>query len=119
MAGEIWSDPFREASKLAGRSKCVNQEATKVIARVNGLREFWECRAGLLSAKAMSTSLLWDLSIYDPLVVEDGMPGRNGQRKPGTARGSPRRSHSEGIAYKPPCGEIAMCLRAGRMGSVK
>jgi hypothetical protein len=34
MAGEIWSDPFREASKLAGRSNCVNQEATKVIARV-------------------------------------------------------------------------------------
>jgi hypothetical protein len=23
--------------------------------------------------------------------------------------------HSEGIAYKPPCGEIAMCLRVGRM----
>jgi hypothetical protein len=26
--------------------------------------------------------------------------------------------HSEGIAYKPPCGEIAMCLRVGRMGSI-
>src|SRR5215813_12269686 len=25
--------------------------------------------------------------------------------------------HSEGIAYNPPCGEIAMCLRVGRMGS--
>ena len=24
--------------------------------------------------------------------------------------------HSEGIAYKPPCGEIAVCLRVGRMG---
>src|ERR1700719_3452291 len=23
--------------------------------------------------------------------------------------------HSEGITYKPPCGEIAMCLRVGRM----
>jgi len=27
--------------------------------------------------------------------------------------------HSEGIAYKPPCGEIAMCSRVGRMGSIK
>ena len=27
-------------------------------------------------------------------VVEDGMSGRNGQRKPGTARGSPRRSRT-------------------------
>src|SRR5262245_49349858 len=27
-----------------------------------------------------------------PGVREDGMPGRNGERKPGTARGSPRRS---------------------------
>src|SRR6516225_8564665 len=29
-----------------------------------------------------------------PGSVEDGMPGRNGQRKPGTARGSPRRSRT-------------------------
>jgi len=29
-----------------------------------------------------------------PGVIEDGMPGRNGQRKPGTARGSPRRSRT-------------------------
>ena len=27
--------------------------------------------------------------------------------------------HSEGIAYKPLCGEIAMCLRVGRMGPIK
>ena len=27
--------------------------------------------------------------------------------------------HSEDTAYKPPCGEIAMCLRVGRMGSIK
>jgi hypothetical protein len=29
-----------------------------------------------------------------PGVGEDGMPGRNGHRKPGTARGSPRRSRT-------------------------
>ena len=27
--------------------------------------------------------------------------------------------HSEGIAYKPPCGEVVMCLRVGRMRSIK
>src|SRR3954451_10109510 len=26
--------------------------------------------------------------------------------------------HSEGIADKPPCGEVAMCRRVGRMGPV-
>jgi hypothetical protein len=29
-----------------------------------------------------------------PGVVEDGMSGKNGQRKPGTTRGSPRRSRT-------------------------
>ena len=36
----------------------------------------------------------------------------NGQRKLGTTHGSPRRckvTHSEGSAYKPLCGEIALC----------
>src|ERR1700730_5983288 len=43
----------------------------------------------------MSTSLLWNLSMHEHRgVVEDGMPGRNGQRKPGTTRGSPRRSRT-------------------------
>jgi hypothetical protein len=28
-------------------------------------------------------------------------------------------AHSEGIAYKPLCGEVAMCRRVGRMGSGK
>src|SRR6202521_2326480 len=61
----------------------------------NGLRGFWECRAGGLSAKAMSTSVLWNLSMFELLgVVENGMSGRNGQRKPGTTRGSPRRSRT-------------------------
>ena len=33
-----------------------------------------------------------------PGVVEDGMPGRNVQQKPGTARGSPRRSRTSCIS---------------------
>jgi len=45
--------------------------------------------------RPMSTSLHWNLWVFElPGVVEDGMPGRNGQRKPGTARGSPRRSRT-------------------------
>jgi hypothetical protein len=33
--------------------------------------------------------------------------------------GASGRGHSEGIAYKPLCGEVAMCWRVGRMGSIK
>ena len=33
--------------------------------------------------------------------------------------GASDRVHSEDIAYKPLCGEIAVCLRVGRMGSIK
>src|SRR5262249_43741325 len=40
-------------------------------------------------------SKFWtDTMIELPGVKEDGMPGRNGQRKPGTTRGSPRRSRT-------------------------
>jgi hypothetical protein len=42
---------------------------------------------------------------------------KEGQRKRGTTRRSPRRSvHSADISYKPLSGEIGMCLRVGRMG---
>ena len=43
----------------------------------------------------MSASKNWTMTMFEfPGVIEDGMPGRNGQRKPGTARGSPRRSRT-------------------------
>jgi len=49
--------------------------------------------------------------------IEDGMSGRNGQRKPGTTRGSPRRSRTaKAWRISHIVGEIAMCLRVGRMG---
>ena len=64
--------------------------------------------------------ILDSIDVELPGVGEDGMSGRNVQRKLGTTRGSPRAlPHSEGITYKPPCGEIAMCLRVGRMGPIK
>jgi hypothetical protein len=68
----------------------------------------------------MSTSVHWtETTIELPGVREGGMSGRNEQRKPGTTRVAEALPHSEGIAYKPPCGEVAMCLRVGRMGSIK
>jgi hypothetical protein len=73
----------------------VNQEATKVIARVKWI-------AGVLGVPSRSTLgeghtdiVVLELSMIGlPGVVEDGMPGRNVQQKPGTARGSPRRSRT-------------------------
>jgi hypothetical protein len=59
------------------------------------LRELWECRAAQISAKAnVDIAALELIGVELPVVIEDGMPGRNGQRKPGTARGSPRRSRT-------------------------
>src|SRR5215475_10157746 len=43
----------------------------------------------------MSASENWTITMIElPGVIEGGMPGRNGQRKPGTTRGSPRRSRT-------------------------
>ncbi len=47
---------------------------------------FGEGRAGIDALELIDAGL--------PGVVEDGMSGRNEQRKPGTARGSPRRSRT-------------------------
>ena len=44
------------------------------------------------------------------------------QRKLRTTRGLPRQRgirHSEGISYKPHCGEVGMRRRLGRMGPAK
>src|SRR6516225_8273612 len=61
----------------------------------NGLRENRECRAAQISAKAMSASKLWTEAMIElPGVREGGMLGRNGPRKLGTTRGSPRRSRT-------------------------
>ena len=49
-------------------------------------------------------------------VVEDCMSGRNVQRKLGTTRGSPRRSRTAKASRIRLTGEIAVCLRVGRMG---
>ena len=49
----------------------------------------------VIRRRPMSASKFWTITMFElPGVIEDGMPGRNGQRKPGTARGSPRRSRT-------------------------
>ena len=60
----------------------------------NGLREFWECRAGGHSAKVNVGIGVLDIDVGLPGVGEGGMPGRDEQRKLGTTRGSPRRSRT-------------------------
>jgi len=61
----------------------------------NGLRGNWECRAAHMSAKAyIDIPALELMDVELPGVVGGGMSGRNGQRKPGTTRGSPRRSRT-------------------------
>src|SRR6516162_6893517 len=46
-------------------------------------------------AKTVSASRYWTVAMFElPGVGEDGMSGRNVQRKLGTTRGSPRRSRT-------------------------
>jgi hypothetical protein len=95
MAGAIRSDPFRGASNLAGRSNVRTTEATKYQARAKRIAGDRECRAAENPVKAnIDIAALELIDVELPGVVEDGMSGRNGQRKPGTARGSPRRSRT-------------------------
>ena len=79
---------------MAGRSKCVNREAPKDLPRVKRI-------AGGLGVPSRSDLGEGDVGIEVwtgddelPGVIESGMPRRNGQRKPGTTRGSPRRSRT-------------------------
>src|SRR5215468_4544209 len=59
-----------------------------------------ECRAVQISAKAnVDTAALELIGVELPGVIEDGMSGRNVQQKPGTARGSPRRSRTAKAAH--------------------
>src|ERR1019366_5323953 len=70
-------------------------EATKCEARVEriagilGVPSRWSNGEGHVDIEGLE-----HIDVGLPGVGEDGMPGRNEQRKPGTARGSPRRSRT-------------------------
>jgi hypothetical protein len=89
------SDPCRGARNLAGRSKCVNREAPKEVPRAKriagglGVPSRFELGEGDVGIDVLDQTM-----IELPGVIESGMPRRNGQRKPGTTRGSPRRSRT-------------------------
>jgi len=91
----------------------VNQEAPTYVPRGKRIAGDRECRAAQISAKATSTPKFWTSDVELPGVIEDGMPGKNGQRKLGTPRGSPRRSRT---AKASPISRHAMkwwCAREG------
>src|SRR5437667_8682109 len=89
------SDPYRRASNLAGRSKRVNREAPKDVPRVKRIAgELGVPSCSELSEGNVGIDVLDHTMTELPGVREDGMRGRNGQRKPGTTRGSPRRSRT-------------------------
>src|SRR3954471_9209909 len=82
-ARETWSDPSRGASNLTGRSKREPVKPRKPGPARNGLRDYWECRAARISAKAASASRHWTYAMSElPGVREDGMSGRNGSESP-------------------------------------
>src|SRR3974377_1768565 len=114
------SDPCRGASNLAGRSKCVNREAPKYLPRVKRI-------AGGVGGRSRADLGEGDVGI-EVWTSDDRAPRGHRERHAkkewsAKARNHPRVAsalpHSEGIAYKPPCGEIVMCSRVGRMGSSK
>ena len=90
-----WSDPCRGTSKLAGRSKCANRVSHEIVPpRETDCGKIGNAEP-LISRRRPCRHRCLELTVSkSPGSVEDGMPGRNGQRKPGTARGSPRRSRT-------------------------
>ena len=75
--------------------------------RIAGHRE---CRDAQTTAKAnVDIAALELIDVELPGVVEDGMSGRNGQRKPGTARGSPRRSRTAKASRISRCAVKSRC----------
>src|SRR6266508_3932466 len=80
----------------------------------------WECRVVDIVAKASAVGEGTGRR-HDglPGVLAGDMSRQSGQRKHGTTRGSlPAHPHSEGIAYKPRGGEIAVCLRVVSEGNM-
>src|SRR3954451_22605544 len=97
-----------------------NQRSFENEPRVKRIAGSWECRAAQISAKAVSASRHWTDAMWNSpgserTACQDGM----GAKARNHSRVASALPHSEGIAYKPPCGEVAMCRRVGRMGPVK
>src|SRR5215469_964281 len=78
----------------------------KRIAGVVGVPRRWLRAEGTIDVAAL------ELIIVElPGVVGGGMPGRNGQRKTGTARGWPRRSRTAEASHISRCAAKLRCAR--------
>src|SRR5215475_4186264 len=78
----------------------------KRIAGVMGVPRRWLRAEGTIDVAAL------ELTIVElPGVVGGGMPGRNGQRKTGTARGWPRRSRTAEASHISRCAVKLRCAR--------
>lgn len=89
------SDPYRGASNLTGRSVREPGSPEKRAPRETDRGIVGSAEPLRSRRRPVSTPQDWTHAMFElPGVIEDGMSGRNGQRKLGTARGSPRRSRT-------------------------
>ena len=119
VAGETRSDPSRGASNLTGGSKGEPGKPRKRAARETdrgsvGSAEPFRSRRRPRRRRATGQRRCPNSPGSERTACQDGMvaKARNHSR---VASALP---HSEGIADKPPCGDVAMCRRVGRMGPV-
>ena len=121
---KTWSAPTGGRANQPVVTKANRSQAPKLTSR-HGNRSVgcWKCREHQACSKAASLAKELDESNR---WTSRGLGGRHVekvcQQKHGSAPGSPRRramTHSEDSAYKPPGGEIGLCLGVGRMGPVK
>jgi len=88
------SDPSREASNLIGRSNCESVKPRNLEPTRNGSWGFGSVEPVRVWRRPCRHRKLGRRDVELPGVGEDGMSGRNVQRKLGTTRGSPRRSRT-------------------------
>ena len=88
------SDPSREASNLTGRSNCESVKPRNLEPTRNGSWGFGSVEPVRVWRRPCRHRKLGRRDVELPGVGEDGMSGRNVQRKLGTTRGSPRRSRT-------------------------
>jgi hypothetical protein len=120
VAGETRSDPSRGASNLTGRSKCEPVKPRKRAPRETdcgrvGSAEPFRSRRRPRRHRATGHMRCPNSPGSERTACQDGMVAK-ARNHSWVASALP---HSEGIAYKPSYGEVAMRPRVGRMGPVQ
>ena len=91
---QSWSDPTGEASKLTGRSKGEPVSPEIERPRESDCGSFGSVEPVSPWRRPCRHREIGQCDVELPGDAEDGMSGRNAQRKLGTTRGSPRRSRT-------------------------